>query len=132
MADATLTGTQTLGFTTPSGDIFLQPGLSWEEQLSTLRHESVHAFFSPDGSGAIATARQNVGQWFYDNSQLLRYSEEAIAETYASGSLLQGLSHPLVNPYNITPGGLLLEGGAAGGGLFGVGYLFYQIGGGGH
>jgi hypothetical protein len=126
--DATLTGTRTLGYTTPSGDIFLQPGLSWEQQLETLRHESVHAFFSPRGNGAIATFRQNLAQWGYDNSQLLRFSEEAMAETYGSGSLLQGLQHPFVNGYGITSGGLLLEGGGAAGGLFGLGYLGYQMG----
>jgi hypothetical protein len=129
--DTSLAGTRTLGYTTPSGDVFLQPGLSRAEQISTLQHESVHAFFSPSGNGPLATFRQNLGQWGYDNSQLLRYSEEAMAETYGSGSLLQGLRHPLVNGYGITPGGLLLEGGVVGGGLFGAGYLGYQIGGGG-
>lgn len=128
--EASLAGTRILGYTTPSGDVFLQPGLSRAEQISTLQHESVHAFFTPAGDGPLATFRQNLGQWGYDNSQLLRYSEEAIAETYSSGSLLQGLRHPLVNGYGITPGGLFLEGGVVGGGLFGVGYLGYQIGGG--
>lgn len=130
--DASLTGTTTLGYTTPSGDVFLQSGLSRAEQVSTLRHESVHAFLSPSGSGPVTTFRQGLGQWGYDNSQLLRYSEETMAETYGSGSLLQGLRHPLVNGYGITPGGLLLEGGVVGGGLFGAGYLGYQLGGGGH
>jgi RHS repeat-associated protein len=129
--DASLSGTTTLGYTTPSGDVFLQSGLSRAEQISTLRHESVHAFFSP-GDGPLVTFRQNLGQWGYENSQLLRFSEEAIAETYGSGSLLQGLRHPFVNGYGITPGGLLLEGGVVGGGLFGAGYLGYEIGGGGH
>jgi RHS repeat-associated protein len=127
--DTTLAGTRTLGYTTPNGNVFLQPGLSRTEQVSTLRHESVHAFFSPQGSGPVATFRQNLGQWGYDNSQLLRFTEEAIAETYGSGSLLQGLRHPLVNGYGISGGGLLLEGGAVGAGLFGAGYLGYQIGG---
>ncbi|WCJ60972.1 hypothetical protein NXS98_07590 [Fontisphaera persica] len=126
--DTTLAGTRTLGYTTPSGNVFLQPGLSRAEQLSTLRHESVHAFFSPRGSGPVATFRQNLGQWGYDNSQLLRFTEEAIAETYGSGSLLQGLRHPFVNGYGITPGGLLLEGGVVGGGIFGAGYLGSQGG----
>jgi hypothetical protein len=126
--DTTLAGTRTLGYTTPSGNVFLQPGLSRAEQLSTLRHESVHAFFSPRGNGSVATFRQNLGQWGYDNSQLLRFTEEAIAETYGSGSLLQGLRHPFVNGYGITPGGLLLEGGVVGGGIFGAGYLGSQGG----
>jgi hypothetical protein len=132
MTDASLTGTRTLGYTTPRGDVFLQSGLSRAEQMSTLQHESVHAFFSPAGDGPLATFRQSLGQWGYDNSQLLRFSEEAMAETYSSGSLLQGLRHPLVNGYGITSGGVLLEGGVVGGGLFGAGYLGYRIGGGGH
>ncbi len=119
-----------LGETLPNGQVFLRPGLSRAEQVSTLRHESVHAFFSPQGSGPVTTFRQNLGQWGYDNSQLLRFTEEAMAETYGSGSLLQGLRHPLVNGYGITPGGLLLEGGAVGCGIFGAGYLGYQMGGG--
>lgn len=128
--DATIAGTRTLGYTTPNGNVFLQPGLSRAEQLTTLRHESVHAFFSPRGSGPVATFRQNLGQWGYDNSQLLRFTEEVIAETYGSGSLLQGLRHPLVNGYGISGSGLLIEGGAVGAGLFGAGYLGYQLGGG--
>lgn len=121
--DASLAGTRTLGYTMPNGNVFLQPGLSRAEQLSTLRHESVHSFFSPRGSGPVSTFRQNLGQWGYDNSQLLRFTEEAIAETYGSGSLLQGLRHPFVNGY-VSPGGVLLEGG----GLIGAGYLGYQLG----
>lgn len=92
----------------------------------------MHSFFSPKGSDSVATFRQNLGQWGYDNSQLLRFTEEAIAETYGSGSLIQGLRHPLMNGYGISAGGLLLEGGALGGGIFGAGYLGYQLGGGGN
>jgi hypothetical protein len=117
-----------LGQTLPNGQVFLRPGLSRAEQVSTLRHESVHAFFSPEGSSSIANFRQNLGQFGYDNSQLLRFTEEAIAETYGSRNLLQGLSHPLVNPYGISPGGLALEGGIVGGGIAGVAYLGYQLG----
>jgi hypothetical protein len=128
--DASLIGTTKLGYTTPQGNVFLRPGLTRAEQAYVLRHEGVHVFFTPKGSGPLATFRQNLGQFGYDNFQLLRFTEEAIAETHASGSLLQGLRHPLVNPYGITPGGLLMEGGVVGGGLFGAGYLGYQSGGG--
>ena len=128
--DSTLTGSQTLGYTTPNGSVFLQSGLSRAQQLSTLEHESVHAFFSPSGSGAIATFRQNFGQWGYNNSQVLRFTEEAIAETYSSGSLFQGLQHPLINGYGVTAGGLFLEGATIGGGVFGAGYFGSQMVGG--
>ncbi len=130
--DATIAGSKTLGYTTPNGSVFLQPALSRSVQASTLRHEGVHSFFSPKGSGSVATFRQNLGQWGYDNSQLLRFTEEAIAETYGSGSLIQGLRHPLMNGYGISAGGLSLEGGAIGGGILGAGYLGYQLGGGGN
>ncbi|WCJ60440.1 hypothetical protein NXS98_04725 [Fontisphaera persica] len=128
--DASLIGTTKLGYTTPQGKVFLRPGLTHAEQAYVLRHEGIQVFFTPKGGGALATFRQNLGQFAYDNSQLLRFAEEAIAETRASGSLLQGLRHPLVNPYGITPGGLLLESGLVGGGLFVAGYLGYEWGGG--
>jgi hypothetical protein len=128
--DTTLAGTTTLGYTTADGRVFLQPGLSRAQQVSTLQHEGVHSFLSAKGSGPIAQFRQTVGVEAYRRSQLLRYTEEAIAETVGSGSLWQGLRHPLVNGYGISGGGLLLEGAAVGGGLFGAGYLGYQIGGG--
>jgi hypothetical protein len=128
--DAGLAGTRILGYTTPNGRVFLQSGLSRAEQVATLRHEGVHAFFSPKGTGPMARARQALGQWGYDNSQLLRFIEEAIAETRSSGSLIQGLRHPLVNGYGITLGGLAVEGTIYGGSLFGLGYAGYRLGGG--
>jgi len=121
--DAGLAGTETLGYTRPNGSVFLRPGLSRAEQISTLRHEAVHAWFSPRGNSPLATFRQGLGQWGYDNSQLLRFTEEAIAETYASRSLLQGIRHPLMNGYGITPSGLLFETGLFGGGVVGGAYL---------
>ena len=126
--DATLTGSRVLGYTTPEGKVLLQSGLSRAEQVATLRHEAVHAFFSPKGTGPIARFRQGLGQWGYDNSQLLRFTEEAIAETRSSGSLIQGLRHPLVNGYGITLGGLAMEGTVYGGSLFGLGYVGFRLG----
>ncbi len=124
--DSALTGTRTLGYTTPSGDVFLQPGLTDAQKVYVLEHESVHIFFSPSGTGPIAVARQSLGQWGYDNSQLLRYIEEAAAETYATGSLWQGLRFPLRNGY-VTWSGLLLEGGVGAAGAVGTGYLGYRL-----
>jgi RHS repeat-associated protein len=123
-------GPGVLGSTDASGNITIANGLSWEEQAATLRHESVHAFFSVSDNAPFAAARQNFGMWAYNNSQLARFSEEAIAETYGSGSLLQGLAHPFVNGYGITAGGLLMETGAYAGAIGGAGYLGYKIGGG--
>ena len=80
--DGSLAGTNTLGVTMPNGQVFLRPGLSRAEQVATLRHESVHAYLSvPDGA-PLASLRQNVGMWGYNNSHLLRFTEEALAEGY--------------------------------------------------
>lgn len=99
-----------------------------------LRHESVHAFFSPKGIGAVARARQWFGQFAYDNSRVLRFVEEAMAEGYASRSIVAGLKHPFIkdvmgNPlYGITVRGLIGES-AALGGVFTAGlYGAYQAG----
>jgi len=52
--DAAYAGSTMLGYTTPNGNVFLQPGLSRSVQASTLRHEGVHSFFSPKGTGSAA------------------------------------------------------------------------------
>jgi hypothetical protein len=93
-----------------------------------MRHESVHAFFSPKGSGSIARIRQSIGQFGYDNSQLLRFTEEAIADGIASGSFRQGLRHPIVNPYGISRNGLIFESTLYGGVVIGGVYLGNEIG----
>ncbi|MFH0953476.1 MAG: RHS repeat-associated core domain-containing protein [Verrucomicrobiota bacterium] len=132
--DATLAGTRTLGYTTPAGRVFLQPGLSRAEQVAALRHESVHAFLSPRGSGPVATFRQGLGQAAYDNSAFFNATEEIIAQTYASGSLRQGISHAFSGAYAVrggtvvTPLNYAIE---AGGGLTAFGFGSYVIGGGG-
>jgi len=77
---------------------------------------------------ASGTRRQNLGQFGYDNSQLLRFTEEAIAEGYASRSILQGLRHPLNNPYGITRSGLIIETTAYGTIVIGGVYLGHELG----
>ena len=47
---------------------------------------SIRFFWSPDGAPP-AGIRQAFGQWAYDSSQLLRFTEEAIAEGVATGSV---------------------------------------------
>jgi RHS repeat-associated protein len=127
--DPGLANTKTLGYTTPDGRVFLRPGLSRADQISTLRHESVHAFFSPRGNSPITKFRQNIGQLGYDKSQLLRFTEEAIAETYGSKSLIQGLKHPLENGYDITIGGLATESIFIGGTFTGAMHFGFQLSG---
>jgi hypothetical protein len=126
--DPALTGTNTLGYTTPSGQIFLRPGLTPAEAASTLRHESVHAFLSVPNGAPLAAARQNLGMWGYNNSHLLRFTEEALAEGYATRSVLQGIRHPIVNGYGISLPRLAAETGVVGGVVGGGIYLGTQAG----
>ena len=129
--NGSLAGTTTLGETLPNGQVFLRPGLSRAEQVATLRHESVHAYLSVADGAPLATLRQNVGMWGYNNSHLMRFTEEALAEGYASRSLMQGIMHPLQNGYGISIPRLTLEVGAAGAGIGEAAYWGYQLGGGG-
>lgn len=62
----------------------------------------------------------------YQRSNILRYAEEALAEGYATRSVLQGLRFPFAGGYRITPAGLAIESAAAGG----AAYLGYEAFGG--
>jgi RHS repeat-associated protein len=114
--DPSLAGTTDFAYTTASGDVFLQPGLSRAQQRLYLRHESVHVSFTPRGSGTIATLRQNVGMAAYNNSALVQGLEELMAHSYAAGSLRQGWTHTFSGAYStrlyrvtpITAGGELI------------------------
>jgi RHS repeat-associated protein len=97
--DPNLVGTGIKGYTTPSGDVFLQPGLTSTEQASTLAHESVHAWLTPT-DGPFVGARQWLGQFGYNNSAFLQGTEEIMAETYSSGNLWQGMSHAFNGAYS--------------------------------
>ena len=97
-----------LGSTDPIGNITIQRGLTGEELRQTLDHERVHRFFSPF-QGIFAKVRAQLNIAGYGNSQLLRFTEEAIAEGYSTGSLRKGIMHPLVNGYQITASGLAAE-----------------------
>jgi hypothetical protein len=103
-----------LGSTDPVGNIIIQNGLKGKDFQRVLDHESVHRFFSP-AKNIFQKIRAQIGASGYNNSQLLRFSEEAIAETYASGSLKEGVLHPLVNGYGITVKGLATESSVLGG-----------------
>lgn len=46
---------------------------------------------------------------------------------FAERSLMQGLAHPLVNPYGITPLRLLLEGSIFGGAIYGGAVIGYEL-----
>jgi hypothetical protein len=99
-----------LGETDKFGNIIIQNGLSGQTLIETVRHEAVHRWLSP-GSGRLQGLRATLGEGAYNRSQLLRYLEEAMAETYATGSLRQGLSFPVTNGY-VTVRGVVIEGSA--------------------
>lgn len=103
-----------LGSTDPVGNIIIQNGLKGNELTSVLNHELVHRFFSP-AANLFQKIRAQVGASGYANSQFLRFTEEAIAETYATGSLTKGAAHPIINGYDITAAGLLAESGVVSG-----------------
>jgi hypothetical protein len=103
-----------------TGDIRINPSLSRLERLQTLYHERVHRFFMPNGP--LEGIRRQISHWAYSNSALLRYAEEAIAETRANqltgGSLIQGLLFPIREGY-VDPEAILIEGILTG---VGIGY----------
>ncbi len=90
-----------LGATDPLGNIIIQHGVSGQQLVQTLEHERVHRFLSPF-QGPLAKLRAQLGAAAYENSHFLRFTEEMIAEGYATGSLRKGIMHPLVNDYKIT------------------------------
>jgi len=53
-----------------------------------------------------------VGQGAYQHSHFLRYTEEAVAEAFATKNLWKGLAHPLTGGYGINPINGIGEGGA--------------------
>ncbi|MEM9828735.1 MAG: RHS repeat-associated core domain-containing protein, partial [Planctomycetota bacterium] len=117
----------------------LHSGPSWRPYVHN--HESVHRFFTP-GAGVPSTrlskmsrARQILRLQGYQHSSILRYSEEAIAESYAllcrTGNLSKaigiGRRFPISRGYVTVPG-LLLEGGIGGTIYIGLLYGAYELG----
>ena len=117
-----------LGSTDKFGNITIQAGLTGRVFEETLRHEGVHSVLSPTAGGVVQTARADLGMWAYRNSHLVRYVEEAAAETNGTGSLAQGLKFPL-SGYGISPLRLGAESVAYGGIVVGPSVAAYQLGG---
>jgi RHS repeat-associated protein len=121
----------TMGECSWLGDIAINPnigpGLPFTE---TLRHEAVHRFFSPTtGPMPIRQIRANLKEWSYWNSHLIRYSEEAMAETVATGSLRTGLGFPVGNThYAVNPWMVGVEGVGYTGTVGLGGYGAYSLG----
>jgi len=105
-----------LGGTSASGAITmaqrLVPGSS--QFMTTLMHEGTHRFFTPLGNSALARFRQNIGHSAYWKSQLLRFTEEGLAQTVGSGTFRSGFGWIIRHVdsgsvYKLTTKGLALE-----------------------
>jgi hypothetical protein len=90
-----------LGGADALGNITIKAGLVGKDLLETLLHEGVHQFFSP--RGFLVNVRAKIGMWGYRNSHLIKYMEEAMAETVGTGSLRAGLAFPVTHGYVTTP-----------------------------
>jgi hypothetical protein len=102
-----------------TGAITIQRGLTGREFEETLRHETVHSVLTPKNR-VLNTTRSLL----YDQTNIWRGVEEAIAETYATRNLARGLAFPIKNGYlslkNLS-GDILLTGAVGG-----IGYGIYQ------
>lgn len=93
-----------LGGTDDYGNIEINQNLSPEEQRITLDHETVHSILSPK-IGTLREFRARVAASGYERVLLLRYLEEAMAETYAlvraNGirDVITGVTFPIKNGY---------------------------------
>jgi len=116
-----------LGVTDRYGNITIQEGLSGRVLTETVRHEGVHRFLSPRNTGPINRFRADLGMAAYSRSHLLRYIEEAAAETVGTGNLLKGLRFPLQNDYGLSRSRLLLEAAGYFGVTAGGAYLGYEL-----
>jgi hypothetical protein len=88
-----------LGATDKFGNITIRPGLVGTELTETVAHESVHRLLSPRATSLLGEFRADVGMAAYNRSHLARFLEEAAAETWATGSLRQGIAFPLREGY---------------------------------
>jgi hypothetical protein len=118
------------GSTSPFGEVKLSSAGTATEQALVRAHELVHRFLTPR-FGPLRTFRVRLGMAGYLRSALLKYLEEALAETVAQirvgGSVLEGLRFPVANGY-MTISNLASEGAAigkiiAGGSLFTVQFV---------
>ena len=92
------------GFTDKFGNItFSTSGTATQQNLVRF-HETVHSALSPKFV-LLRNLRADIAMFGYNRSHLLRYIEEALAETYAQlrvngiSGLLEGLRFPIKNGY---------------------------------
>jgi hypothetical protein len=131
-AKTTITGTTAYpageGFTTKFGDVVYSTLGSADDVALVKYHESVHSFFSPKLK-VLRNLRADFGYAAYNKSSLVKYLEEALAETYAQlkvhgfKGLPTGIAFPVKHGY-VTLKATVIEGAVAtitvGGTTYGV------------
>jgi len=105
--------------------------------MQALYHEQVHSFFTP--KGPLSEVRANISMGAYNKSHLLRYTEEALAESVSQlrtrgqtgvgilGNLWEGLLLPLNPSYNLKRSRILLEAALYGGTIVGTSYVTTKL-----
>ena len=116
----------TLGATDTIGNITIRKGLAGKEFEHVLKHEMFHRALTPK-TGIFHKIRAQLGISGYGNSQLLRFTEEALAEAYSGSKLGRSITHPLKNDYDITFGGLAAESTVLAGTLINAGKFGAEI-----
>lgn len=116
-AKSTTTGTTGMkageGVTDKFGNITYSTLGSQTQQDLARFHEQVHSFLSPKFT-PLRNFRADIGIWAYKRIHLLKYIEEAMAETYAQlrvvglRGLPDGIAFPIANGY-VTIGRLATE-----------------------
>ncbi|MFN8818076.1 MAG: RHS repeat-associated core domain-containing protein, partial [bacterium] len=115
-----------LGVTDKFGNVTIRSDLAGRELLETVRHERIHSLLSPAEGGIVADVRATAAGLAYKHSALVRFTEETIAETYATGSLFRGVTHSLSGGYGISLWGVAIEGTGYIGTLYGAGQVGYH------
>jgi hypothetical protein len=108
------------GAFTADGDIVYSTAGTATERLLAMYHEQMHQFLTPKLQ-ALRSLRVDARSSGYQNSQLLLYLEEALAESYAQlrvngvKGLPAGIKFPISSGmYNLTVSGILKEAAIAG------------------
>jgi hypothetical protein len=121
------TGSKYLGYTDDFGDIYINPAIKYgtKDFYETVFHERVHQYFTAR-FGKQALWRTGKAKALYHRSHFMRYTEEALAETWGTLSLRRGLAFPIKEGY-VTPWRLGLEGSLVLGGYAGSWYGSYKL-----
>jgi hypothetical protein len=113
------------GATDKFGNMTVSSAGTQLQQDQALLHEQVHSFLSPVQGSVLAIPRADFRMWLYQNSTLMRFSEETLAESRAQlltrnmtglntfQAVGNGLSFPFNGAYGISPARLAAEGAGA-------------------